>query len=118
MTIKKHHTIAIVLFSLLLSACSSQKKPCKFVPPQLLEPIVARYPSRALESGAQGAVRVQMEVNEQGKATQVTLLKQHHDRDLNVAALKAVKQAQFKPATCNNKPIKTRNVINLNFQLR
>lgn len=62
-----------------------------------------QYPLRALRSGIEGTVLVRVEIDAQGVPTQVSLEHRSGNRDLDRAALDAVRNWRFQPALRNGK---------------
>jgi len=66
--------------------------------PVPLEQVAPRYPQRAMRRGEGGLVRVRVEVGPDGEATSVTVDTSSESRDLDKAALDAVRRWKFRPA--------------------
>ncbi|MEG8127087.1 energy transducer TonB, partial [Xanthomonas hortorum pv. gardneri] len=64
-----------------------------------------RYPSAALRRGDAGDVVVRVDVDAAGKPGGVTLVQRSGSRDLDRAAMEAVRQWRFHPAQRNGQPI-------------
>jgi len=76
-----------------------------------------RYPPNAFRSGIEGTVRVELDVDEEGNATNATVLTSSGNADLDRAALEAARQWKFNPATTNGKPVGGRIVVPVTFAL-
>lgn len=64
---------------------------------------VPEYPPAALRSGVGGTVVVRAEIDANGKPADVSIAKRSGNRDLDRAALRAVRQWRFQPAMQNGK---------------
>ena len=64
-----------------------------------------RYPQDALRRGIGGTVNVVANVATDGSVANVALVEGSGNRDLDRAALEAVRRWQFKPATRNGQPV-------------
>ncbi|HEX8118993.1 MAG TPA: TonB family protein, partial [Pyrinomonadaceae bacterium] len=73
------------------------------------------YPPLARAASAQGAVTVQVVVDEQGRVTSAQAVSGHPL--LQRAAVEAAKQAQFSPTLLSGQPVKVSGVITYNFAL-
>ncbi|MBO0725317.1 MAG: energy transducer TonB, partial [Blastocatellia bacterium] len=73
------------------------------------------YPPIARAAGAQGAVRVQVLINETGDVTEATVVSGHPL--LRAAALEAARQWRFQPTEASAKPVKVQGVLTFNFTL-
>ncbi|KZN44100.1 energy transducer TonB [Pseudoalteromonas luteoviolacea] len=115
--------------AMLLSAVSSQVTPANnpqigdihketivnAVAVKRVEPV---YPVQAARKGQEGWVELSYVVNENGEVESVLVENSSGIRSFEKAALNAVKQWKFDPATQNNKPVKQcQNQIQMNFLL-
>lgn len=66
---------------------------------------VPEYPPTALRSGVGGTVVVRAEIDASGKPAEVSIAKRSGNRDLDRAALHAVRQWRFQPALRNGRAI-------------
>lgn len=81
----------------------------------IYKPIPA-YPQIAKIAGAQGAVAVQIVVDEQGRVVSAQATSGHPL--LRPAAVQAANQARFSPTLLSDQPVKVSGVITYNFMLR
>lgn len=63
------------------------------------------YPPMAKQLGQQGTVELRILVSEAGTASKVEVLKSSGYGNLDAAAVQAISQWRFEPATQNNKPV-------------
>lgn len=75
------------------------------------------YPPLARQLGQEGRVVLQVEVNENGSALSVSIIKSSGFKLLDEEALKTVKNWLFIPATKNSKPVPGTIKIPINFKL-
>ncbi len=90
----------------------------KVVYPKLVRVVKAAYPQAARKEGRQGVVRLYVTVGEDGKILAVTVAKTSGHKDLDAAAVKAVKQFVYRPATLDGKPVTAKIVVAYPFRLR
>jgi TonB family protein len=74
------------------------------------------YPSNALQSQVQGAVLVNATIGRDGVPRNLKLIS--GDPRLVAAALAAINQWRYRPATLAGEPIETQIVVTVNFQLK
>ncbi|MFC0677732.1 energy transducer TonB [Lysobacter korlensis] len=74
-----------------------------------------RYPVRALRRGEQGVVNVRAEIGPDGVPTSVSLVGGSGSRDLDRAALDAVRRWRFRPAHENGRPTVGTIVVPIEF---
>lgn len=74
------------------------------------------YPAEAKKKGIQGAVMMDLLIDASGKVREVTLV-DGPDPDLNQAAVIAVKNFQFSPASIQDKPVAVRIRYSYRFVL-
>lgn len=84
--------------------------------PQVVERVPPAYPQNALRAGAQGIVVLQVLVVEDGTVGDVTVVK-GLKFGLTQAAVRAVRQWRFSPATSGGIPISVEIEIAINFEL-
>lgn len=90
----------------------------EIVAPQILERAPVEYPSEAKKEMAQGEVILEVTVDEEGKVTEVILLKDP-DARLSQAAKESVLHWRFKPAMRQDgKPVKVKTSITIRFALK
>jgi protein TonB len=83
------------------------------IPEQSPQP---EYPASALRSGQTGTVRVRVEVDAQGVPGAVVVVDRSGSRDLDRAAVDAVKNWRFQPALRNGQAVP--GVIEIPFDFR
>lgn len=86
------------------------------VPPALDHYVAPIYPEEAKAAGIKGIVTIQATIDNTGHVTEASVL--HSEPALDAAALTAVKQWTYKPATMNGKPVSTTAVISVAFPPR
>ncbi|MBE2210786.1 MAG: energy transducer TonB [Xanthomonadaceae bacterium] len=74
-----------------------------------------RYPRNALRSGIEGTVQVQVEVGADGVPTSVSLASGSGSRELDRAAMDAVRRWRFSPAMANGQPTAGRVTVPIKF---
>jgi periplasmic protein TonB len=87
------------------------------VRPQVLHAVQPRYTEAARKIGAQGAVIVEAIIDEQGRVTNVRVLR-GLPAGLQEAAVQAVQQWRFKPATLDGRPIRVYFTLTVNFTIQ
>lgn len=75
-----------------------------------------RYPSAALRKGESGTVLVRVEVDATGMPAGVALVQRSGSRDLDRAAMEAVRGWRFQPAQRDGQPIAASLVIPIDFK--
>lgn len=75
-----------------------------------------RYPTSALESHTQGIVMLYAVIEVDGSASRITAI-QRMTRDLDEAAIDAVRHWRYKPAACGETPIRVETSIPIGFTL-
>lgn len=78
-----------------------------FLPVDLVTP---EYPVRALQRGVEGRVKVEFDINTQGKAFNVRVVATSAKGVFDRAVLDALNASQFQPIKINGHPIITKNV--------
>ncbi|MUV14773.1 TonB family protein [Lysobacter sp. HX-5-24] len=76
-----------------------------------------RYPSRALRMRETGTVRVLVAVGADGVPTDVSVESSSQSRDLDRAALEAVRKWRFRPAQRGGQPVAGSVVVPIEFRL-
>jgi len=89
----------------------------RFRPPSPYGPIDPGYPATARRRGWQGTVTVQADVSAAGTVTNVTVIDSSGHEILDSAALHAVAQARFRPATSDSTPVVSEVVVPFRFEL-
>ena len=108
----------IVNLLLLLSAFAFHLSPAA-VPqekPEVIKKVTPAYPRVYLLAGIEGEVYVHATIDESGKVVNVDIVKAT-DKGFGPAAMDAIKQWEFKPATLDGKPITTEVTIPVKFKL-
>lgn len=85
--------------------------------PVLMKKVEPPYPKLALITHKEGVVILQAVITKTGTVEELTLLRSA-DPLLDQAAMSAVKQWIYKPATINGRPIKVYFTVTVNFTLR
>ncbi|MDR1075739.1 MAG: energy transducer TonB [Xanthomonadaceae bacterium] len=91
-------------------------------PPSVSQPLplpeqspAPEYPARALRRGEGGTVRVQVEVDIDGKPRRVNVIERSGSRQLDRAAVEAVRRWRFQPARHDGQPVPGTAVIPIDF---
>lgn len=74
-----------------------------------------RYPRRALRRGEAGTVRVRVEVGADGRPAQVTVAQASGSRELDRAAVEAVRRWRFHPARRDGQPVSGTVIVPISF---
>lgn len=82
-----------------------------------LNPVKPEYPAVALRSRIEGSVVVGADVDENGNATNVTVVRSSRSRDLDRAAVAAVRDWTFEPAIRGGKPVSASVQVPVDFKL-
>lgn len=89
------------------------KKAEGFVPPKAINRVKPRYPDEDRRAGNEGAVTLVFRISTMGEALDPTVKKSSGKASLDAAALEAVRQWTFSPATQDGTPIE--NSIQMDF---
>lgn len=84
--------------------------------PVALDKVPPKYPPAAREAGIAGTVVADLVIDEVGTVRDVVILKSPSD-DLSVAAIDAIGQWRFAPATMDGEPVAVRYVVTVKFRL-
>lgn len=76
-----------------------------------------RYPQRAVQRRETGTVRVQVQVGADGNPVDVSVLESSNSRDLDRAALDAVRRWRFRPAQRDGQAVAGTVVVPIEFKL-
>ncbi|MBA3930658.1 MAG: energy transducer TonB [Xanthomonas sp.] len=76
------------------------------------------YPPAAMRAGEQGTVMVRVEVGADGVPTSVEVAERSGSRDLDRAALAAVRQWRFQPAQRDGQPVAGAVTVPIDFKIR
>lgn len=85
--------------------------------PEAIYQVQPRYSEAARRAGVQGAVVVDAVIDEQGRVTEVRILR-GLPMGLDREAVAAVKQWRFTPATLSGKPVKVYFSLTVNFRIQ
>ncbi|MFH2007993.1 MAG: TonB-dependent receptor [bacterium] len=85
--------------------------------PKLIKFVPAVYPEEARKEGREGVVRLVVTVGADGKVTAVEVQKTA-GKDLDAAAVKAVRQFLYSPATVNGQKVPAKILVAYPFKLR
>ncbi|MFP4054790.1 MAG: TonB family protein, partial [Phycisphaerae bacterium] len=83
-----------------------------------LKPVVPQYPPACIRRGLEGLVVVEAQVGVGGKVTAARVVQPSGHRRLDRAAVRAVTEARFRPATRGGEPIASRVRVPVRFRLR
>lgn len=86
-------------------------------PPEVVSRTQPRYTEAARKAGVQGTVIVEAVIDEQGRVTNLKVVKSL-PMGLDQAAADAVRQWRFKPALLGTRPVKIFWTLTVNFQLQ
>jgi protein TonB len=84
--------------------------------PEIVHQVKPRYTELGRQSGTQGAVIVEAIIDEQGRVTNVRVLR-GLPMGLDQAAVDAIQQWRFKPATLQGQPVKVYYTLTVNFTI-
>ncbi|MCP4664381.1 MAG: energy transducer TonB [bacterium] len=84
--------------------------------PRAIYKLQPAYPATAVKARVQGTVIVESVIDTQGAVVGLTVLKSDRE-DLAAAAVKAIRQWRFEPATVNGKPVDVYYNLTVNFRL-
>lgn len=76
------------------------------------------YPAAAMRNGDQGTVMVRVEVGTDGVPTSVEVAQRSGSRDLDRAAVNAVRQWRFQPAQRDGQPVPGAVTVPIDFKMR
>lgn len=108
--------IALLCCTVLLAGCAVAfaADPAK---PQVIKKVTPKYTPEAKAAGIQGVVKLSVEVDPEGHAASVTVLK-GLDPGLDSNAVEAVKQWQWSPTVKDGKPVSVMTDVDINFTLQ
>ena len=111
-------------------AATAARREARETPAQRRQPAVARnrdarplqqpapdYPVAAMRAGDEGTVLVRAEIDASGKPSNVELAKRSRSRDLDRAALAAVRKWTFEPAIRDGKAVASTVQVPVDFRL-
>ncbi len=87
-------------------------------PPEVISQVKPVYPELARKAGQEGAVMIEVVVNEQGTIDTAYVVQARPKGIFEEAAIKAAYQWKFSPAYQRDKPVKVRMRIPFRFSLR
>lgn len=76
-----------------------------------------RYPTAALRRRETGTVRIRVDVSADGAPVATTVVESSQSRDLDRAALEAVRRWRFEPAQANGRSVAGSVIVPINFKL-
>ena len=85
--------------------------------PGLIHQVQPRYTELARRAGVQGTVIVEAIIDEQGRVTNVRLIR-GLPMGLDRAAVEAIQQWHFKPAMSGGRPVKVYYTLTVNFTIQ
>jgi periplasmic protein TonB len=85
--------------------------------PEIVHQVQPRYTELARQSGTQGAVIVEAIIDQKGYVTNVRVLR-GLPMGLDKAAVEAIQQWRFKPATLQGQPVKVYYMLTVNFTIQ
>jgi protein TonB len=85
--------------------------------PVLVKKVEPSYPDVARRARIEGKVILQAVVDKEGNVNEVTVLSSNNPM-FNDAAIEAVKQWKYKPATQNGRPVSVFYTVRVDFRLR
>jgi protein TonB len=86
-------------------------------PPEVLRQVQPRYDRSSARRGVQGAVDIEVVINERGMIGFARIINGLSDEELDRLALEAVRQWRFTPATFGNEPVAVRAVVTVNYRI-
>ncbi|MDD5308045.1 MAG: TonB-dependent receptor [Deltaproteobacteria bacterium] len=95
-------------------ASAEDSAPAVLVPPRIVSFVRAEYPTEAFAAGVEADVLTQIDVDEHGLVTAVEVL-EPAGHGFDEAAMAAISQFVFEPATRDGKPIPSRIVYRYRF---
>ncbi|KQY52375.1 hypothetical protein ASD14_07010 [Lysobacter sp. Root494] len=84
--------------------------------PQPVSMPAPRYPAQALRNGEQGTVMVSAEISENGIPSAVEVARSSGSRQLDRAAVDAVRHWRFRPAMAEGRPVTGRVQVPISFK--
>jgi TonB family protein len=85
--------------------------------PRVLERTQPAYPADALSAHAEGEVRLQIQIDAQGKVSEVRIAANSGSDSLDRAALNAVRNWRYQPGTHDGQPIGGTIVVSVDFRI-
>ena len=104
--------------SVVFAASLPQERPSKDVTmPRVVRNVKPEYPETAKKDRVQGIVTLEAVVKKDGTVGEVTVKKSLHS-ELDEAAVKAMKQWEFKPGTKDGKAVDVAVEVEMTFNLK
>lgn len=85
--------------------------------PRFKQRVIPEYPMRARRMGREGVVGLKLHIDELGNLVEAEIIEKA-GYGLDEAALKAVQQSTYYPASRNGQPVESRARLNIRFELR
>lgn len=76
------------------------------------------YPVKAQQAGIEGTVMIKVRIDKSGRTSDLSVVTSSGSKELDDAALVAIKQTQFKPALYKEKPVSVYVSIPVKFSLK
>jgi TonB family protein len=86
-------------------------------PPEVVSQVQPRYDRSSARRGVQGAVDIEVVIDERGMIGFARIINGLSDEKLDHLALEAVRQWRFTPATLGSDPVAVRAVVTVNFRI-
>jgi len=106
--------MALIMMAAFLSGSAQAANPQ--TQPEVIKKVNPNYPRISLLAGIEGTVYVRATVDESGKVVDASTVDTTH-HGFGQAAIDAIKQWEFKPATLDGKPIKAEVTIPVKFRI-
>lgn len=108
--------IALLCCLVLVCGCAAAfaANPAK---PEVVKKVMPKYTPEAKAAGIQGIVKLDVEIDAEGHAVSVTVVK-GVDPGLDHSAVEAVKQWEWAPTIKDGKPVPVKTDIEINFSLQ
>lgn len=108
--------IALLCCVVLLAGCAAAFAPGS-AKPEVIKKVAPKYTPEAKAAGIQGVVKLDVEIDAEGHAVSVTVVK-GVDPGLDRSAVEAVKQWEWAPTIKDGKPIPVKTDVQVNFSLQ
>ena len=89
-----------------------------FVQAQVRSRSRPQYPSSARRMGEEGTTQIRLSIDSRGSVTSAAIFKSSGSAALDASALKAAARWKFKPASSGGRPISTKVVVPIRFDLK
>jgi len=87
------------------------------IPPKIIKRVEPRYPEMARKANIQGIVIIEAVISKTGKVVDARVLRSMGKSGLDEAAIEAVMQWEFTPATLNGVPVDVYMTLTVDFRL-